>query len=55
MVGTVVGILMQIGTSLLTKKVVSEIVASLIEWAVKSSKTPVDDKIAAPIIEVLRK
>lgn len=48
-------ILLNIGSSLLTKKIVSHLLAVVIEWAVKSSKTPVDDKLAQPILEELRK
>lgn len=52
--GPFVSILLSVLSSLLTKKVVASILASVIEWAVKSSKTPVDDEVAKPILEKLR-
>jgi len=54
MVGVVGKILLDIGASLLTKRIISNMLATLVEWAVGTSKTKVDDKAAKPILEKLR-
>jgi len=40
--------------SLLTTKVVKGVLIALIDWAVKSTDTKVDDDIAKPILEALK-
>jgi hypothetical protein len=53
MTQTLITILLQILASLVTKKVVRKVLAATLKWAVGSSKTPVDDEIAKPIIDRL--
>lgn len=55
MISVLTTILCQIGGSLLTKKIVSSIIAGVLEYAVKTTKTDVDDDMAKPILEELRK
>lgn len=40
--------------ALLTAKVIKGILVALIEWAVSSTETKVDDNIAKPILEALK-